>query len=74
MTITGGTVGFKAGFSYDYHITETIAIGASVNLITGSLSKLTNESGGISEEITLEDDQRENLSRFTFNGGLRFYL
>ena len=74
LTISGGTVGFKAGVSYDYHITKSIAIGASINLISGALSKIKVESVGFSEEIELEDDQRENLSRVTFNGGIRFYL
>ncbi len=74
IDITGGTVGFGFGLLYDYHITPFIAIGAGVNFIAGSLSKLELSNGAQSQTIDLPDDQRENLSRITINAGLRFYL
>lgn len=70
----GKTIGIKLGFSYDYRVTKSIAIGASANIISGSLGKFESSFNGFTQEVELEDDQRENLSFISINGGIRFYL
>ncbi|WP_010520298.1 hypothetical protein [Aquimarina agarivorans] len=74
LEIKGGNVGFGLGFMYDYHITPSIAIGANLNFLGGSLRKVDFTANGQTQEIEFEDENRENLSRINLSAGMRFYL
>ena len=72
--IDGTTLGLGLGARYDYHITPVVAIGASVNMIGGTLSEVTDSLGDFSETRKLSDEEKESLSRVGINAGVRFYL
>lgn len=72
--LTGGTVGLGFEFGADYMITEHFAIGANIGLIGGSLSKVKMDNGTTQQEIELEEDNRENLSRLDLSAGVRWYF
>ena len=74
LELSGGTIGLGLGFSYSYHITKSVAIGAGISFITGTLSKVEISNGILTETVTLPDDEKENLSRININGGIRFFL
>ncbi len=73
-TYKGGSLGLGIGVQYDYYLTPSIALGTGVNYIAGSLRKATISVYGQSEEVTLEDNEIDNLSQININGGIRFFF
>ncbi len=72
--ITGSTVGLGTSLGFDIGLTKSVFIGAQLNSIMGSLSKLTVKTALGTETVTLEGDKRESLSRIDVSGGLRINL
>lgn len=71
---TGGTFGGVWDLGYDFQITDKIAVGAQLSLLSGVLRSYTKESNGTRETINLNSDQYENLGRIDISGGIRFTL
>lgn len=71
---TGGTFGGVWDLGYDFQITDKIAVGAQLSLLSGVLRSYNKESNGIRETINLNSDEYENLGRIDISGGIRFTL
>ncbi|MGB3142632.1 MAG: outer membrane beta-barrel protein [Maribacter sp.] len=72
--LSGGTFGTTFELGYDYQLNKTLSIGAQLGGATGVLNKVTFDDGSNTEEITLEGDNRENLSFLHIGGGLKLSL
>lgn len=62
-TITGGTVGFVGEIGVELVLSKAISVGTYLGITAGSLTQfeITDEQG--TQEVTLEGDQRENITR-----------
>ena len=70
--MTGGTMGLSVDFGYDIGLSENLALGFQVSLLTGTLSKYDWDDGRNITTIKLEKGSYESLNRFDFSVGLRF--
>ena len=68
--IKGKTFGYGLGLGLDVRLYKGLCIGAGINLLGGSLVKVTVNS----KELELSDDNRINLTRLTTNLGLKLWL
>lgn len=72
MKMTGNTLGMALDISYDLGLSESLALGFRLSLITGNLFKYDLHHGGNTTTIELEEGEYEGLSRIDFSVGLRF--
>jgi hypothetical protein len=72
LTLKGGTAGFYWNIGYDIGISQHIALGFQLSLISGLLSEYKSSNGTYTQVIKLDKDTRENLSRIALSVGLRF--
>lgn len=72
--ITGATFGAALDFGYDYAVSKYITLGAQASLTGGSLGQVKVDYGYTTETLTLEEEQRENLSRLDIGVGLRMKI
>jgi hypothetical protein len=72
LTITGSTVGMGFDIGLDYMITPRFGIGANLGLIGGSIGSLKYNDGTGEREVSLADNQRENLTRLDVSAGVRW--
>jgi len=70
--MTGNTVGFGLDIGYDIGLSENLALGLQVSLITGALSEYTFDYGSSQQTFKLPAGSYENVSRFDLSIGLRF--
>ena len=75
VRISGGSLGYLMDMSYDYCLTDKIAIGASLSCMVGSVSKFRyRTSDGNVQTSELGGDARESLMHIGASVGVRFYL
>ena len=55
-------------------IAKNFSIGGKAGLLMGALSEVKVSSGGMSQTIKLEDDNREGLSRFDLSVTLKSHF
>jgi len=72
-TQEGNTLGTLFLLGYDFKITSHVAIGLQLSVVRGSLSKIEQIVGGKSTTISLDSENREDLSRLDCSVGLRFF-
>lgn len=72
INIKGSTVGLYWSVGYDLGISENLALGFQVSLLTGTLTQLTTFNGTSTQKVKLDKDKYENLSRIDLSIGLRF--
>ena len=72
LTITGSTVGVGFDIGLDYMITPHFGIGANLGLIGGSIGTMKYNDGTGEREVSLNDNQRENLTRLDVSAGIRW--
>jgi|GEM_PF-3434064 len=72
-TLSGGTIGFNAGISYQYEAFPGFSFGPKLSLYTGAISTI-NITGpnGYDEELSLDSDQRESLIRIDMGMGANY--
>lgn len=70
--ITGNAMYASIDLGYDHWMSQNVAVGFKISLIGSSLSKYTLEQDGKKEEVKLEKDKRESLTRIDFSIGMRF--
>lgn len=70
--MTGSTLGLSLDIGYDIGLSENLALGFQVSLLTGVLSKYDWNDGTTTQTIKLEKDEYENLNRIDLSIGLRF--
>ncbi|MBO7427217.1 MAG: hypothetical protein J6U08_00725 [Paludibacteraceae bacterium] len=70
--ITGNAMYASVDFGYDHWMSQNVAVGFKISLIGSSLSKYTLEQDGKKEEVKLEKDKHESLTRIDFSIGMRF--
>lgn len=69
---TGASAGVYLGFCYDYRISNTLAIGAELSAISGSLTKIGVNKDGVFSSESLENP--ESLNHVSASIGIRIYL
>lgn len=74
FNITGNTVGFLFDTGLEFMIGENFSIGGKVGLLAGSLSKVTVRSGGLTQTINLDDDNREGLGRVDVSATIKVHF
>ncbi|MDR1202928.1 MAG: hypothetical protein LBL58_15040 [Tannerellaceae bacterium] len=72
LTLKGGTAGFYWNIGYDIGISQNLALGLQLSLISGFLFEYKRSNGTYTEVIKLDKDTRENLSQIALSVGLRF--
>ena len=73
-TLSGWTLGYYLGFQYDHMITDHIAVGAELSVITGVVSDINKTESGTTTKLELETGQGEGVVHLDASVGLRFYL
>jgi hypothetical protein len=80
FSATGKTFGMYAGAGSEYFLNKQISIGLDAGWFYSTFSKMTIETRNgtikISEEVNLKElnGKKENISRFDFSLGVKFYL
>ena len=74
VLITGQAVGINLEAGLEYFVTKQIALAVNLNYFISTISKITVDDGSSTNEIELEKEQREGLSRLDAGAGLRFYF
>ncbi len=69
--MTGSTLGLSLDIGYDIGLSENLALGFQVSVLTGVLTKYDWSDGTTTQTIKLEKDEYENL-RIDLSIGLRF--
>jgi hypothetical protein len=72
LTLKGSTAGFYWNIGYDIGISQHMALGFQLSLLSGLLSEYKRSNGTYTQVIELDKDTRENLSRIALSVGLRF--
>jgi hypothetical protein len=72
LTLTGSTFGLCFDLGYDIGISQSLALGIQLSVVTGNLTKYEISDGVNSQVVELDEDNYENLSRFDLSVGLRF--
>jgi hypothetical protein len=70
--MTGNTIGLAMEVGYDLEIGKNTAIGFSIAAFIGSLNTVNIGNGSARQKLTLDDGDRENLSRIDFTIGYRY--
>lgn len=70
--MTGSTLGLSLDIGYDIGLSENLALGFQVSVLTGVLTKYDWSDGTTTQTIKLEKDEYENLNRIDLSIGLRF--
>lgn len=70
---SGSTLGLVYDIGYEIGISKHLSIGVQASILSGRLSKIEIEDETSTQTISLEKDQRENLSRLDFSIGLIFH-
>ncbi len=74
IKITGGTFSVGAHLSMDFALTEYLYSCIGIDFTSGVLRYYDVEYDNQRQRVTLPAESRENLTRFTFWGGLRYYF
>jgi len=69
--LTSNTLGTSLTIGYDIGLTENIAIGFQLTMLTGTLHQFTTDNGYFTETIELEKDEYESLNRIDLSIGIR---
>ena len=73
VSAEGSSVGFVVDLGLDIKLAQRVYLGFGINVFTGFLSEIEIKyPDGTKEKVKLENEERENLSRIGFNGGLKF--
>ncbi len=70
--MTGNSVGLAFEMGYDIELSESLALGFQLSIITGNLFEYQWDDGITKETIKLEKGEFESLSRIDLSVGLRF--
>ena len=73
FTISGSTAGFVCDIGYDIGVSQKMAIGINLSMVSGYLSRINLSDEYSSKTVNLDKDSYINLSRIDLSVGLRFY-
>jgi hypothetical protein len=74
LLITGKAYGGNTEIGLEYYLGKNISVGMSAGFFQSTISKIEVNNGIKTEEIKLEKEQMEGLSRLDLGAGLRFYF
>lgn len=72
--ITGRSFGMDGSLGLEYFVRPGLSVGAELSAFNSILRKIEVTDGSTTETIELDKENYENLSRFEFSLGIRFYL
>lgn len=72
--MTGSTLATYSGLGYDYLLSDHLAIGAEITLLTGTLRAFTQTSDGQTQTYVLNSDEALNVSHISADIGIRLYF
>lgn len=70
--MTGNTAGFAMDIGYDIRMSENLALGFQLSLLSGFLVKYDWQDATQKQTVNLEKGEYESLNRIDFSIGLRF--
>jgi hypothetical protein len=74
MLITGKAYGGNTELGLEYSLGKNFSVAISAGLFQSTISKIKVNNGVKTQEIKLEKEQKEGLSRVDLGAGLKFYL
>lgn len=74
MLITGKSLGTNLELGLEYFIHKHLALGSQLNFFQSTISKINVDNGNSKEDVKLEKDQFEGLSRLDASMGVKFYF
>lgn len=74
LLLTGKAYGGNSEIGLEYYIGKKISVAVSAGLFQSGVSKIRVNNGIKTQDIKLEKEQMEGLSRVDLGAGLRFYL
>lgn len=74
IEIKGSTVGIVADLGYDGKIADNLFLGAQISFLVGALSEYDVSNGLTQRTVSLDDDDKDNLSRLDLSVGIRFHF
>lgn len=74
MIVTGGTFCIGVHLSMDFEVTRDLYVSTGVDYTSGVLNSIEIDDGTTAKVVTLQGDNREELTRFEFWAGLRYYF
>lgn len=74
LLITGKAYGGNTELGLEYFIGKKAAFSLSAGLFQSTISRVDVSNGGGTQEVRLQKEQREGLSRIDLSAGLVFYL
>lgn len=74
LLITGKAYGGNSELGMEYFIGKKISVALSAGFFQSTISKINVNNGVTTQDIKLEKEQMEGLSRIDLGAGLRFYL
>ncbi|SHJ09859.1 hypothetical protein SAMN05444280_11110 [Tangfeifania diversioriginum] len=74
LLITGKAYGGNSEFGLEYFIGKKISVALCAGFFQSTISKIKVNNGDNIQDIKLEKEQMEGLSRVDLGAGLRFYL
>jgi hypothetical protein len=74
MLITGKAYGGNTELGLEYSLAKNFSVAISAGLFQSTISKIKVNNGIKTQEIKLEKEQMEGLSRIDLGVGLKFYL
>ena len=72
--VNGSTLGYAGNVGYDFAISPRFAVGASCNIVIGTLKKIKLGGHGKYDEVPLDKEDYISLNHLTLTAGLRFTL
>ncbi len=74
FTLKGKAFSLSADMSLEFKLISKLYLGIGVELAMATISKYNYDDGRRQGTLTFNRNNQDNLFRFDFNGGLRFYL
>jgi outer membrane protein W len=74
FTLTGNSAGFIYDIGADFTIDKNLTLGISLSYLFAILGRFEKKMGNSTEIITLDNDERESVSRLDLSVSLRWYF
>lgn len=70
--VTGNASAIRGELGFSYSIAKHVSLNVGISYLFSSLTKVTMNNGIATQDVTLEGDSKENLSRLAISTGLQF--
>jgi hypothetical protein len=74
LLITGKAFGGNSELGFEYFVFRNTALGINFNYFQSTITKINVNNGHSTQEMELEKEEREGLSRVEINAGIKIYF